>query len=68
MPWGTCWPSQLQGIIVRHAVNAHCCSGVRGLGPAHGLSGLPQIGGSAWAAGAAPMNIVAAAAIVSPVV
>jgi hypothetical protein len=58
----------LQGIIVRHAVNAHCCSGVRGLGPAHGLSGLPQIGGSAWAAGATPMNIAAAAAIVTAAV
>jgi len=58
----------LQGIIVRHAVNAHCCSGVRGLGPAHGRSGLPQIGGSAWAAGAALMNIAAAAAIASAAV
>jgi hypothetical protein len=54
----------LQGIIVRHAVNAHCCSGVSGLVPAHGLSGVPQMGGSAWAAGAAPIkpNATAAAA------
>jgi hypothetical protein len=57
----------LQGIIVRHAVNAHCCSGLSGLGPAHGLSGLPQIGGSATA-GAAPIKLYAAApaAIASP--
>ena len=34
---------------MRQAVNAHCCSGVSGLGPAQGLSGAPQIGGSAWA-------------------
>jgi hypothetical protein len=58
----------LQGIMVRHAVNAHCCSGVSGLGPAHGLSGLPQIGGSACAAGAAPIKpyTAAAAVIASP--
>src|SRR5271163_2462118 len=53
---------------MRYAVNAHCCSGFSGLGPAHGLSGLPQIGGSAWAAGAAPIKpyIAAEAAIASP--
>jgi hypothetical protein len=58
----------LQGIIVRQAVNAHCCSGLSGLGPAHGLSGLPQMGGSACAAGAAPIMpyVAAAAAIASP--
>jgi hypothetical protein len=57
----------LQGIIVRQAVNAHCCSGLSGLGPAHGLSGLPQMGGSACAAGAAPIKpYAAAAAIASP--
>jgi hypothetical protein len=58
----------LHGIIVRQAVNAHCCSGLSGLGPAHGLSGLPQIGGSAWAAGAAPTKpyTVAAAVIANP--
>ena len=38
-------PSQLHGIIDRHAMNAHCCSGVNGLGPAHGgVPGAPQMG------------------------
>ncbi|WP_179970085.1 hypothetical protein [Mycobacterium mantenii] len=52
VPAGTCIPSQLHGIIDRHAMNAHCCSGVNGLGPAHGgVPGAPQIG-SADASGA----------------
>jgi hypothetical protein len=52
VPAGTCIPSQLHGIIDLHAMNAHCCSGVNGLGPAHGgVPGAPQIG-SADAAGA----------------
>lgn len=51
VPAGTCIPSQLQGVIDRHAINAHCCSGDNGLGPAHGgVPGAPQMG-SAVAAG-----------------
>ncbi|PIJ34916.1 hypothetical protein BMW24_010510 [Mycobacterium heckeshornense] len=59
MPAGTCIPSQLHGIHVRHAMNAHCCSGVSGLGPAHGTSGPPHGAGgagSAWAVRAAPIR------------
>lgn len=69
VPCGTCWPSQLQGIMVRQAVKAHCCWGVSGLPPAHwGVSGVPQIGGSAWPGGAAPIKPykTAAATIASP--
>ncbi|OBE99015.1 hypothetical protein A5775_07720 [Mycobacterium sp. 852002-10029_SCH5224772] len=45
MPAGTCTPSQLHGIIDRHAMNAHCWSGVNGLGPAQGgVPAVPQIG------------------------
>ncbi len=66
VPAGTCMPSQLHGNIERHAIKAHCCSGVRGLGPAQGgVPGVPQIG-SADAGGAeanaATGNIAAAAA------
>lgn len=67
VPAGTCTPSQLHGIIDRHAMNAHCCSGVNGLGPAQGgVPGAPQIG-SADASGAyakvPAANINATAAI-----
>ncbi|ORA07730.1 hypothetical protein BST14_26590 [Mycobacterium arosiense ATCC BAA-1401 = DSM 45069] len=59
MPAGTCTPSQLHGIIDRHAINAHCCSGVRGLGPAHGgVPGTPHTG-SADAGGAQAKAAVA---------
>src|SRR5947209_4152852 len=62
VPAGTCIPSQLHGIIDRHAMNAHCCSGLNGPGPAHcGPPGAPQIG-SADAGGKAAK---AAAAITS---
>lgn len=45
VPAGTCIPSQLHGIIDRHAINAHCCSGDNGLGPAQGgVPGVPHIG------------------------
>jgi hypothetical protein len=45
VPAGTCTPSQLHGVQVRHAINAHCCSGVNGPGPAHGgVPGVPHIG------------------------
>lgn len=45
VPAGTCIPSQLHGVMVRHAIRAHCCSGVNGPGPAHGgVPGVPQIG------------------------
>ncbi|MDM3976772.1 hypothetical protein QRB36_21635 [Mycobacterium marseillense] len=51
VPAGTCTPSQLHGIIDRHAMNAHCCSGVSGPGPAQG--GVPAVPhtGSAVAGG-----------------
>ncbi|HTA45037.1 MAG TPA: hypothetical protein VK789_21470 [Bryobacteraceae bacterium] len=59
VPAGTCIPSQLHGIIDRHAMNAHCCSGVNGPGPAHGgVPGAPQIG-SADAVGR-PAKLLAA--------
>lgn len=45
VPAGTCTPSQLHGVQVRAAINAHCCSGVKGPGPAHdGVPGVPHIG------------------------
>ena len=48
VPTGTCMPSQLDGVQVRHAISAHCCSGVSGLGPAQGgVSGPPHTLGSA---------------------
>ena len=61
VPAGTCIPSQLHGIIDRHARYAHCWSGVNGLGPAHGgIPGAPQIG-SADAVGALANVTVAVA-------
>jgi hypothetical protein len=71
VPAGTCIPSQLHGIIDRHAINAHCCSGVNGLGPAHGgIPGTPQMG-SAAAVGVVvnePEAIVSAMAAMNPVI
>jgi hypothetical protein len=58
----------LHGIIDRHAMNAHCCSGVNGLGPAHGgVPGVPHTG-SAEAVGMptkvpAPINNAMAAKV-----
>jgi len=34
--------AQLHGVQVRHAISAHCCSGVNGDGPAHGTAGEPH--------------------------
>lgn len=50
VPAGTCIPSQLHGIIDRHAMNAHC-SGVNGPGPAHGGVPAAPHTGSAEAVG-----------------
>jgi hypothetical protein len=56
VPAGTCTPSQLHGIIDRHAMNAHCCSGVNGLGPAQGgVPAVPHIGSAE--AGAEVANV-----------
>src|SRR5260370_32755805 len=58
VPTGTCIPSQLHGSNDRHAMSAHCCSGVNGLGPAHaGVSGVPQIGSAD--AGGGPAKLAA---------
>jgi hypothetical protein len=71
VPAGTCMPTQLHGIIDRHAMNAHCCSGVNGLGPAHGgVPGAPQIG-SADADGAVAnvaVGIASTIAAMNPVI
>src|SRR6478672_1648644 len=40
VPIGTCTPTQLHGVQVRHATSAHCCSGLSG--GAHG--GVPGPG------------------------
>lgn len=59
VPAGTCIPSQLHGIIDRHAMNAHCCSGVNGLGPAQGgVPAVPHIGSAA--AGGDAANVATA--------
>ncbi|UXA07178.1 hypothetical protein KXD96_03185 [Mycobacterium sp. SMC-2] len=69
VPAGTCIPNQLHGVIVRHAIRAHCCSGVNGPGPAHGgVPGVPQIG-SADAVGRPeklPAAIITATAATKP--
>lgn len=44
--------AQLHGVQVLQAISAHCCSGVNGLGPAHGTSGVPH--GAAGSASAGP--------------
>jgi hypothetical protein len=62
VPAGTCTPTQLQGVHVRKAIHAHCCSGVNGPGPAHGTSGPPHGGGGSACAGAEPTRTPAAAA------
>lgn len=64
VPTGTCTPNQLHGVKVRHAIHAHCCSGVSGFGPAHGgVSGPPHIGSADADAGRtlAPMATAMAA-------
>lgn len=71
MPAGTCTPSQLHGIIDRHAMNAHCCSGVNGLGPAHGgapgapHTGSADAGGAQTYAAAANINAMAVMIVVT---
>lgn len=63
VPVGTCIPNQLQGVQVRQAIHAHCCSGVIGFGPAHGgMPGVPQIG-SADAVPAKPLRVAAMATV-----
>jgi hypothetical protein len=49
VPTGTCTPSQLHGVQVRHATSAHCCSGLSG-GAHGGVPGPPHTAGSADAA------------------
>lgn len=59
VPAGTCTPSQLHGIIERQAMNAHCCSGVNGPGPAQGgVPAVPHIGSAA--AGGGEANVATA--------
>ncbi len=59
VPAGTCIPSQLHGIIDRHAMNAHCWSGVNGLGPAQGgVPAVPHMGSAA--AGGDAANVATA--------
>ena len=43
VPIGTCRPTQLHGVQVRHAINAHCCSGVSE-GAHGGVPGTPHTG------------------------
>jgi hypothetical protein len=45
VPIGTCTPTQLQGVQVRQAMNAHCCSGLSP-GAHSGIPGAPHTG---WA-------------------
>src|SRR6478735_5486647 len=49
VPTGTCTPTQLHGVQVRHATSAHCCSGLSG-GAHGGVPGPPHTAGSADAA------------------
>lgn len=59
VPAGTCMlmpGAQLHGVKVRQAINAHCCSGVNGDGPAHGTAGEPQDGPGSACATPAPEN------------
>src|SRR4029077_7068465 len=49
VPIGTCTPTQLHGVQVRHATSAHCCSGLSG-GAHGGVPGPPHTAGSADAA------------------
>src|ERR1700754_2212945 len=49
VPTGTCTPTQLHGVQVRHATSAHCCSGLSG-GAHGGVAGPPHTAGSADAA------------------
>jgi hypothetical protein len=44
VPTGTCNPTQLHGVQVRHATSAHCCSGLSG-GAHGGVAGPPQTAG-----------------------
>jgi hypothetical protein len=49
VPTGTCTPTQLHGVQVRHATSAHCCWALRG-GAHGGVAGPPHTAGSADAA------------------
>nr|WP_293039854.1 hypothetical protein [Mycobacterium sp.] len=50
----------MHGIIDRHAMNAHCCSGDNGLGPAQGgVPGVPHIGSADAGGDAATVATVA---------
>ena len=59
VPTGTCTPTQLHGVHVRHATSAHCCSGLSG--GAHG--GVPSPPHTAGSADATPASTQASALI-----